>query len=543
MSRPFRLLWAKTASGGRPRAATASIDEAWHPLAWHCLDALAVAEQLLDRGLPAGVVERLARGMGLDRAQARSWLSLFAALHDLGKATPAFQGRWAPGKNRLSEAGFEFKPSPDSPAHGVATALLAEELLQSICDLPAAAACRVARAIGAHHGIFPTDSAILALGARGKLTGRGTTWVEARADLVRTLAELAQVSGACPPDSGFAHDHAAMLLLAGFVCVADWLASMKEAFPLSDAAPEPASYLQTARLRARRAVDIVGWSRWRPPDQRRGFFDLFGMPPWSLHEACDALAGQLDGPSLIVVEAPMGEGKTEAALLLAETLADRFDHGGVFIGLPTQATSNQMFGRVQRFLGRVHAAERINLHLTHGEAALQESYRSIQVQQVWDEVGGGSRDHAAVVADEWFARSKRALLASFGVGTIDQALMGVLRVRHGFVRLFGLAGKGVPGMCHGRAGSAPRPGTQVSVRGAPRGRSGCAAPGGVVGRDAAAQPASLRRPGGEADRGGGCRRASMGARSRGHAEAKVFARLAGPADLAKSPPVARTRHN
>ena len=36
---------------------------------------------------------------------------------------------------------------------------------------------------------------------------------------------------------------------------------------------------------------------------------------------------------------------------------------------------------------------------------------------------------------------KRSLLATYGVGTIDQALMSVLHVKHGFLRLFGLAGK------------------------------------------------------------------------------------------------------
>ncbi|MCK9582525.1 MAG: CRISPR-associated helicase Cas3', partial [Endomicrobiales bacterium] len=37
--------------------------------------------------------------------------------------------------------------------------------------------------------------------------------------------------------------------------------------------------------------------------------------------------------------------------------------------------------------------------------------------------------------------SKRGLLAPFAVGTIDQALMAVMNVKHGFVRTFGLAGK------------------------------------------------------------------------------------------------------
>ena len=49
---------------------------------------------------------------------------------------------------------------------------------------------------------------------------------------------------------------------------------------------------------------------------------------------------------------------------------------------------------------------------------------------------------SGVVAEEWFAKNKKqALLAPFGVGTIDQVLMAVLQTKHVFVRLFGLAGK------------------------------------------------------------------------------------------------------
>jgi CRISPR-associated endonuclease/helicase Cas3 len=41
----------------------------------------------------------------------------------------------------------------------------------------------------------------------------------------------------------------------------------------------------------------------------------------------------------------------------------------------------------------------------------------------------------------WFHPHKRALLYPFAVGTIDQALLGIIRVKHFFVRQFGLAGK------------------------------------------------------------------------------------------------------
>jgi len=43
-----------------------------------------------------------------------------------------------------------------------------------------------------------------------------------------------------------------------------------------------------------------------------------------------------------------------------------------------------------------------------------------------------------VVASEWSTNRKRGLLAPFGVGTVNQALLAALVTRHMFVRLFGL---------------------------------------------------------------------------------------------------------
>jgi CRISPR-associated endonuclease/helicase Cas3 len=47
----------------------------------------------------------------------------------------------------------------------------------------------------------------------------------------------------------------------------------------------------------------------------------------------------------------------------------------------------------------------------------------------------------AVTGRDWFSSAKRALLAPFGVGTVDQALLGVVAAKHFFVRHFALAGK------------------------------------------------------------------------------------------------------
>ena len=44
-------------------------------------------------------------------------------------------------------------------------------------------------------------------------------------------------------------------------------------------------------------------------------------------------------------------------------------------------------------------------------------------------------------AQDWFGNAKRALLAPEGVGTVDQALMAALNVKHGFLRFLGLSAR------------------------------------------------------------------------------------------------------
>ncbi|MCA9525486.1 MAG: CRISPR-associated helicase Cas3', partial [Myxococcales bacterium] len=143
---------------------------------------------------------------------------------------------------------------------------------------------------------------------------------------------------------------------------------------------------------------------------------------------------------LIVVEAPMGEGKTEAALLLAEAAA-RVGQSGLYVGLPTQATANQMFGRVERFLTRTRPDRPTNLMLAHGEASLVDRFQRLVAREVYDPKRGPPAGQ--VRAEGWFLSKKRALLAEYAVGTLDQALLSVMLVPHAFVRLYGLAGKTV----------------------------------------------------------------------------------------------------
>ncbi len=105
-----------------------------------------------------------------------------------------------------------------------------------------------------------------------------------------------------------------------------------------------------------------------------------------------------------------------------------------------------MFSRVHKFLANAYTSEIANLQLLHGHAALSAEFQLMQEHGrglfLNPNYHGDSEDAAQdVIAAEWFTHRKRGLLAPFGVGTIDQALMAALQTRHVFVRLFGLSSK------------------------------------------------------------------------------------------------------
>ena len=411
----------------------------YHPLACHMADVAAVALAMWELVLPASSRTALSRGLGIPEGQARVWVGFLAGAHDFGKATRQFQAKDTAGHGaRLAGSGLDARTSRRDPGHGRATAALLPDYLESELQVERRLAATLAVVTGGHHGIFPVvdrEGSLVSLDEEDAATH--AAWAAARLELFTTLRRLLGVEGApagpMPP--------AASMLLAGLISVSDWIGSIAEPWAFvwdQNGANDLAAYFTKARGVANRVLQREKWLPHAPPSTPATFEHLFGRSPRPLQEAAVAVAPAVAGGGLVIIEAPMGEGKTEAALYLV----DRWNStgmSGMYLGLPTQATANQMHRRVTEFLAKRFPVEGANLVLAHGGARLFEEYATTPAN-VHDE----DDDRGAIAAGEWFVRSsKRVLLAQWGVGTIDQSLMSVLQVKHVFVRLFGLAGKPV----------------------------------------------------------------------------------------------------
>ena len=438
-------LWGKTDSKG---------SGGYHPLFCHMVDVGAVARKLWQDCLPLAARLEVARALDMSEQESQAWVALLAGLHDLGKASPAFASQDPTSHQRIAQAGLKWPANITPIPHGVITAFVLPCVLADM-SVPGPVARRIATIAGGHHGVLPTATDVsphnVILSAIGD-----RSWRSARLDLAQTVAKAFGIPSGKPPSS---LPNSTAMILAGLISVADWIGSSAEHFPLAVPDPssppvfDPAKYLDTAERLAEDALHSLRWSGWEPSAEAAGFSQLFphlGGPPRPVQEAVMKLADQIRGPSLVLIEAPMGEGKTEAAMYLADYWGTRQGQRGCYFALPTMAMSNQMFSRVREFLGRRYGSQVVNLQLLHGHASLSAEFRALRLRadHLLRPYGVGEQktpegDSPNVVAAEWFTYRKRGLLAPFGVGTVDQALMAALRTRHVFVRLFGLAHKTV----------------------------------------------------------------------------------------------------
>jgi CRISPR-associated endonuclease/helicase Cas3 len=444
-----KIVDALTRCWGKLRGA-ASKESSYHPLVCHQIDVGNVAGELWVSVLSPAKRGLLAAGMGLSEAAAERWLRFLAALHDLGKASPTFQLRSEAAHLTPSFSGWPAPLGPPHPLpHGHVTAVEAAEILRAEFSIEPQTAGRLAVVIGGHHGVFPTSADLATAEDFAGERGDGP-WCRTRLELARELGQVCGVSGSPVPTR---LSNPAAIVLAGLVSVADWIGSMEEFFPYAASGPDGVGccvledYRSHSRERARQALRELGWTGRVGTSRAGGFRELFpfveALRP--VQQVAVDLAEALppDQPGLAILEAPTGEGKTEAALYLADHWTTGSGAQGFYVALPSQATSNQMFGRVRDFLERRDPAHFLQLQLLHGHASLSAEFEVLRRRagRVFDPTAVAVDERSGAIASDWFTHRKRGLLAPFGVGTIDQALMAVLQTRHVFVRLHGLAGK------------------------------------------------------------------------------------------------------
>lgn len=421
----------------------------WMPLWRHLDDSAEVAGRLWDEWIPEQVRRVVSAGMRNRQDDGRTLLCWLAGVHDIGKVSPVFAVQVPALADRMRQQGLAMPASfadRNILRHELAGHLILSRWLRERFGWARERSAPYAVVVGGHHGVPPDTDQLVTARRHPEMLGIGL-WAEVQDEYLDRAAELLNVADRLPVWSGEHVAPTAQALLTAAVIISDWIASAEEYFPYNDCCSD-----QERLIRAVRQLDLPApWSA-TDDDVLTGFAERFGLPEHAtarpLQVAAVEIARSTPEPGLLIIEAPMGEGKTEAALLAAETYAARTGAGGCFIALPTQATSNAMFSRVLiwlDYIGERHPDGVKSVALAHGKAVLNDDYQGLVRAGRARSVGVDSDEQghpdAELVAHQWLSGRKKSALASFVVGTIDQLLFGALKSRHLVLRHLALASK------------------------------------------------------------------------------------------------------
>ena len=441
-SKPFytRQFWAKAQPYRRKGP------ERIHLLEHHLADVGACFEALLAQPT---IRQRLARSGGLDSLDdaTAARLSLFAALHDIGKVNVGFQtqiwqdadfpaGRQPTAFRRVGHT-RDMVPildeNGDKPTYEWFFPALGFDEFLNWDDSDGLTVCALFVAALSHHGS--------PLNLSENLSRNTTAWQRYQnldpAEGVRRIGGLARrwfpvafKDGAPPLPSSPEFQH----IFLGLCTLADWIGSNEVCFPFCG---EPRDdYMDTvARKQARDAVSAIGLDvkkqRAGLADGLPGFSALFGFVPNAIQQAATETPPH---EPLVIIESETGSGKTEAALARFALMYEAGLVDGLYFALPTRAAATQLHDRVTRFVERMFPEGRrpepvlaVPGYVRAGDIAGHH----LQSYDVWWD------DHAddATRSRRWAAESsKRYLAAQIAVGTVDQAMMAALKVKHAHMR-------------------------------------------------------------------------------------------------------------
>ena len=407
----------------------------WHSLVDHMADVAAVFEALCACQAVRRALESAAGRALTDLDIAR--LTALTFLHDFGKANAGFQAkRWSDGERPRDWF---------TAGHGAeAIALLdglaySEEAWDLLSRLPV-------EVMAEHWGEAATEALLRAsIAHHGRPIGAVADWSGARIhwrarDGYDPGTQLCHIGAALrllvpdafrPDDLPLPNAPRFVHYFAGLVQLADWLGSDTRHFPFSEPGEDR---LITCRGLAHHAIRALGLDA---EDFRRslrsrlpGFASVFGgAEPYPTQRA---MADDSLGP-VVVLEAETGSGKTEAALWRFLHL---FVHGkvdGLYFALPTRVAASQAYARVCAAMGRAWPeGGPMVLRALAGYAAAdgQTSQALPDFKVLWSD-----EPSDAEAGRRWAAESaKRFLAAPVAVGTVDQALLGTLQIKHAHLR-------------------------------------------------------------------------------------------------------------
>ncbi len=383
----------------------------------HSADVAAVLRALVEVD---GVSARLAvlAGRPLDPTTVAR-LEYLTYLHDCGKVNRGFQARIvqsAPVIGHIKPLAALFGRVPDKSLMIAGYDAIGAEHLARWGD----GVTSLLDAIFSHHGrAWPADEPGVGQARYWKPGPDGEPIAELRRLRLDADSEFPRAHALDVPDlpggNGFVH------AIAGLVQLADWIASSDWQRIITTEARSEWAQRQLRRI----GLDPAPW-RAQLVSGVPAFSDLFRGEPYETQTVTQSVGGRL-----VILESETGSGKTEAALHRFSRLFADGSVDGLYFALPTRTAAAQIHARVAAFVARLWSAGPPPFVLAVPGYLDDDADGSLpSASDSLDEAEQDSR-----IARTWAAEHpKRYFSALVGVGTIDQALLAALRVKHAHLR-------------------------------------------------------------------------------------------------------------
>lgn len=408
----------------------------WLPLISHCLDVATVFRHLVD--LPV-VRRRLEATTGASlSAQQCDRLAVFAFLHDLGKCNSGFQAKRDPTSRNVAGHVLE-----------VLGLFKSERLPQSLQRLSAEMSDwftaghehvdALLLASISHHGRPVSASDLNGQAgdpARWWRPTRGLDPMRGVDDLIAAVRQAfpSAFEPAPPMNASAPFQHR----FAGLVMLADWTGSDTRYFPYIASLNEHRVEIATRGTRLALARIGLVTESWRRELANRAldFQSLFGREPYPLQRTVTEHLASDTESRLLLIESETGSGKTEAALAWFYRLLAGGKVDSLYFALPTRVAARELYGRIEASIRQVfpNPDNRPSpvLLAVPGYARVDGEPASLPdpTGLLWPD-----QPKDALAETTWAAEHpKRFLAAPIAVGTVDQAMLSALQVKHAHLR-------------------------------------------------------------------------------------------------------------
>ena len=381
-----------------------------------------VCRYLMQHYLSEGSRSLAAKLLGMTETELLDFMAYLTSLHDIGKIEYHFQCKDPDMKGRLREAGAGRNELGKENTRHEKTGATVSRRLWRAQGHKAGSYNLFSEIIGAHH------QKNYGLGSDSK----DAFFAAFQTDLEKQMRQFFLNGSMNPlPDKPRADRGVAESILLGMVILSDWIAS-GSMFAHAEAWIEQEDSEDQIIQKTEEFLDKSGLKK-EPVQWEQEFT---GVWPWIpkdgmrlLQQGAEKLMTSGKRHRLILMEAPMGEGKTEAGMYCAVQMLRQWKKDGFYVALPTAATSNQMVSRMEAWFQTLDIRKKVRL--LHGMAWM--------VDDCTAEDTANSEDHNEI--SRWLAPLRRGLLGQFSVGTIDQAMLAVTKAKYGVLRLLGLSNK------------------------------------------------------------------------------------------------------